>query len=285
MQPALNKGPEALGQPRKAKCILLGAACSYPRSQDICEEPHSSVSVITHRQYSSCSMYKQYGGNNLCRAGSSGSEPLDVVPGEEHTHHCPVSPWGSEYHNRCGVSDNSGLVRLEIESELILEDRSPLWSHRSAPICLQTHSSVSSLFQLVTRSLCNSDGRLSAGLLTGDKLCESPLGSDRLRVIASPSRLVLLAPVWKSQPWYQVLLGMLVDYSRLLPRDSQVMINRDPSILTPQLVVWRISGIDTEAISFRRKLWNSCSTPGEQRLTSLTTDSLGNGIAGVISKV
>ena len=95
---------------------------------------------------------------------------------------------------------------------------------------------------------------------------------------AQNARLVLLAPVWKSQPWYPVLLGMLVDYPRLLPRDSQVMVNPDPSILTPQLAVWRISGIDTEAISFR-------STPGEQRLTSLTTHSLGNGIAGVISKV
>ena len=102
---------------------------------------------------------------------------------------------------------------------------------------------------------------------------------------AQNARLVLLAPVWKSQPWYPVLLGMLVDYPRLLPRDSRVMINPDPSILTPQLVVWRISGINTGAISFRRKLWNSCSTPGEQRLTSLTTHSLGNGIAGVISKV
>ena len=106
-----------------------------------------------------------------------------MVPGEEHTHHCPVSPWGSEYHSRCGVSDNSGSVQLEIESELI---PSPLWSHRSGHICLLTDSSVPSLLQLATRSLCNSDRRLSAGLVTGDKLCKSPLGSDRLCVIASP---------------------------------------------------------------------------------------------------
>ena len=68
------------------------------------------------------------------------------------------------------------------------------------------------------------------------------------------AHLVLLAPVWKSQPWYPVLLGMLVDYPRLLPRDSQVMISPDPSILTLQLAVWRTSRIDTKAISFRRKL-------------------------------
>lgn len=58
------------------------------------------------------------------------------------THHS-VSPLGSECHSRCGALDNSGLVR---ESELILEDKSPLWSHRSGPIWLQTDSSVPSLF-------------------------------------------------------------------------------------------------------------------------------------------
>ena len=214
-----------------------------------------------------------------------------MVPGEEHTHHCPVSPWGSEYHSRCGVSDNSGSVRLEIESELIPEDRSPLWSHRTGPICLQTDNSVPSLFQLATRSLCNSDRHLSACRIAwsqGISFANPPwglIGRVLSQARSQNARLVLLAPVWKSQPWYPVLLGMLVDYLRLLPRDSQVMINPDPSTLTPQLAVWRISGIDTEAISFRRKLWSSCSTPGEQRLTSLTTHSLGNGIAGVINKV
>ena len=46
------------------------------------------------------------------------------------------------------------------------------------------------------------------------------------------ARLVLLAPVWKFQPWHPVLLGMLVDYPCLLPRDSQVMINPDPNTTT-----------------------------------------------------
>ena len=54
-----------------------------------------------------------------------------------------------------------------------------LRSHRGGTICHQTNSSVPILFQLATRSLCGSDGRLSAGLVKGDKLCESPFGSDR----------------------------------------------------------------------------------------------------------
>ena len=72
---------------------LPGAACSYFRSQDICEEAHSSISDITHREHNSGSIYKQQGGYSLCRAGSSGSKPLDVVPGE-NIHITPqYLPW------------------------------------------------------------------------------------------------------------------------------------------------------------------------------------------------
>ena len=267
---------------------LPGAACSYPRSQDICEEPHSNISFITHRQYNSCSIYKQYGGNSLSRAGSSGSEPLDVVPGEEHTHHHPVSPWCSQYHSRCGVSENSGSVRLEIESERILEDRSPLWSIEVDLFASTLTAQCPVYFSWRPDPYATATDAFLQDWSQGISFSNPAwglIGCVLSQAQARNARLVLLAPVWKSQPWYPVLMGMLVDYPRLLPRDSQVMINPDPSILTPQLVVWRISGIDTEAISFRRKLWNSCSTPGEQRLTSLTTHSLGNGIAGVISKV
>ena len=40
---------------------LPGAASSYSRSQGICEEPHSGVSIIMHRDYNSCSIYKLWG--------------------------------------------------------------------------------------------------------------------------------------------------------------------------------------------------------------------------------
>ena len=116
-----------------------------------------------------------------------------MVPGEEHTHHRPVSPLGSEYQRRC---DQSCRKVIYPPAELILEDRSPLWSHRNGLICLQTHSSMPSLFQLATRSLCNSDGCLSAGLVKGNKFCESPLGSDRSCIIASPTKFKM--PAWFS---------------------------------------------------------------------------------------
>ena len=143
-----------------------------------------------------------------------------------------------------------------------------------------------SLFQLATRSYAAATDAFlldwSQGMISFANPPWGLIGRVLSQARSLNAHLVLLAPVRKSQPRYPVLLGMLVDYPRLLPRDSQVMINPDPSILTPQLAVWRFSRIDTNAVSFRRKLWSSCSTPGEQRLT---THSLGNGIAGVINNV
>ena len=97
------------------------------------------------------------------------------------------------------------------------------------------------------------------------------------------ARTILVAPVWKTQPWYPLLLQMLIAVPRLINHD-QIMLNRDPEGLVPQLA-WHISGRDTETKSFRRKLPHSCSSHGGLRQTSLMTHSLASGIAGVVQGV
>ena len=98
------------------------------------------------------------------------------------------------------------------------------------------------------------------------------------KVQRDQTRIVLVAPVWKTQPWYPLLLQMLIAIPCLITH-VQAMLYRDPEDLAPQLAVWHISGRDTETKSFRRKLPRSCSSHGELRLT---THSLANGIAGVV---
>ena len=93
--------------------------------------------------------------------------------------------------------------------------------------------------------------------------------------------VVLVAPVWKAQPWYAPLLAMLVDWPRLLP--SQSATGSLP--LDPQLAVWSISGRDSAVKAFQAKLPIWSSNRGGRRLTGLTTRSLGDGIAGVMNGV
>ena len=93
--------------------------------------------------------------------------------------------------------------------------------------------------------------------------------------------VVLVAPVWKAQPWYAPLLSMLVDWPRLLPKQS---ITGSLS-LDPQLAVWSISGRDSAVKAFQAKLPNWSSNRGGRRQTSLTTHSSGDGIAGVTNGI
>ena len=93
--------------------------------------------------------------------------------------------------------------------------------------------------------------------------------------------VVLVAPVWKAQPWYAPLLSMLVDWPRLLPKQS---ITGSLS-LDPQLAVWSISGRDSAVKAFQAKLPNWSSNRGDRRQTSLTTYFSGDGIAGVTNGI
>ena len=112
----------------------------------------------------------------------------------------------------------------------------------------------------------------------------SLIGQVLSQVQVQQAYIILVAPVWKTQPWYPLLLGMLRAYPYLI-RHHQIMLNRDSESLSPQLAVWPISGRDTESMNFQRKLHPSCSNPGELRQIGLTTHSSGSGIAGVIHGV
>ena len=51
---------------------------------------------------------------------------------------------------------------------------------------------------------------------------------------AQQAEVVLVAPVWKAQPWYSMLLHMLIDYPYLIKQSVQINNNQD---LTKQLGV------------------------------------------------
>ena len=77
------------------------------------------------------------------------------------------------------------------------------------------------------------------------------------QVKSQQAQVILVAPVWKGQPWYPVLLGTLFDYPRQLPhnRDTfQESSNRIQVEFLPQLAMWPISGKSLEVLTFQTKL-------------------------------
>ena len=85
------------------------------------------------------------------------------------------------------------------------------------------------------------------------------------QVKAQQAQVTLVAPVWRGQSWYPVLLEMLWDYPRWIPP------SQDPFLMTsnlvamsfqPQAAVWPISGRSLLVKTFQAQLGISCWPPG-----------------------
>ena len=69
--------------------------------------------------------------------------------------------------------------------------------------------------------------------------------------------ILLIAPVWPTQPWYPNLLDLLVDYPRLIPQWENALLGTAESAIPeiiPQLAVWPISNRDTRKKAFQQEL-------------------------------
>ena len=133
----------------------------------------------------------------------------------------------------------------------------------SGTFCLQTHCTAPSLFQLAARSLCHSKICISTGLVPWEGLSQPPLVSNRSGSISSPepaSTTGANSPMWKSQPWYPVVLKMLISHPHFILEDYLKGTDHEEEMLMPQLVIWHILGIDTEARTFHKRLPLSCSS-------------------------
>ena len=102
--------------------------------------------------------------------------------------------------------------------------------------------------------------------------------------------LILIAPVWKTQAWYPLLLSLLTDYPCLLPAEETTIIQIHTRPLPirgqeVQLAVWPISGDHAKTDSFLKVLQASSWHHGGQNLTVATTHSFTSGSAGVVNGI
>ena len=106
------------------------------------------------------------------------------------------------------------------------------------------------------------------------------------RVRQQQVTLVLVAPVWKSQPWYPILLDMLVDFPVLLPHRKDLIIPTHPESVpatVPQLAAWLISGNASKAKRFLKRAQSCCLHHGDKSLPNPMTHYLRSGLTGVIN--
>jgi len=105
------------------------------------------------------------------------------------------------------------------------------------------------------------------------------------KIKTQQAQVILIAPVWKSQIWYPVILEMLMDYPRLIPPQENLLqkaqSHRVMDIM-PQLAIWPVSRRNTELLAFQQQLQTSCWSPGGRSPHILMTPYSEDGLAGVL---
>ena len=257
---------------------LPGAPSSNTCNTDICKTGQGSHNFAEVGQHISGSIYQQPGGYSLPEFSDLDQESIDVVPGEEHTHHSSASARDNELYSRHRVSYNERPHRLEVESSPIQENRRPSWTNQ----CPAYYSWRPDPYATATDAFLQ-DWSYKKGF-ANPPWCL--IGRVLSQTLMQQAQVILLAPVWKTQPWYPLLLEMLMDYPRRVdPVQTRVVVGQMQPTMVPQLAVWPISGKGTEVKSFRRKLQHYSSNQQESRLIDLTTHSSESGIASVIEGV
>ena len=103
-------------------------------------------------------------------------------------------------------------------------------------------------------------------------------------------RTILIAPVWKSRPWYPIILGMLMDCPALLPIRKDLLqlplSNETHPLLTDRkrnfkLAAWPVSGNPSDSIKFLKGCPKLSLHHGGRVQKSITSLPGVNSIAGV----
>ena len=100
------------------------------------------------------------------------------------------------------------------------------------------------------------------------------------------ARMVIITPLWNSQPWFPTILGLLENFPRLLPArtDLVVLPTMQEFVMkqgVPELVAWPISGDPLHHKEFLQRLQSSSCLLGELRPSRTITHCLPNGLIGV----
>lgn len=115
------------------------------------------------------------------------------------------------------------------------------------------------------------------------------IGKTLSKCFAEKAKLLLVAPLWRNQPWFPRLLEMLYSHPIKLPSVQDLI--QDPlgeihplaQAGTLILVAWPVTGLPAERQNYQHEL-NSCSkTQFESRPTELTHQHLTRSYAGVLN--
>ena len=174
-------------------------------------------------QHCGGNVLEQHEGHTLSSASSTDSRDLRMVRKEKCISSRPTYSRRKQYGSRCRVPNYEVLERLEAE----VRCDPPINNYRmpSRPICITPVPPARQICQLETGPQRFIHGCFYNQLEQHDSMCLSSFQSHPCSPAQSENRecdLVLVAPLWSAQPWWPLLIGMLIDYPVYLGNNSSL---------------------------------------------------------------
>ena len=229
----------------------FGDASHFLCLKSIPEGQRRSLSPDPIGQHVGSSPYQQNGGEEISKASGGDKENVCLVFTEADQVASSTSPRESEHHSRFFVQAFERQNRLGPQCQPFQSHQSHLGSTTGGPICNSVFCPAKEIFQLEGGSQGRGNGRPFSELVHNMGICTPsmvPNCKGTVKVQREEATVILVAPLWRTQPWFPSLLNVLVDLPILLPDIPDLIIpslNCDCPVLEtqPQLVAWKVSGI------------------------------------------
>ena len=172
-----NRGPMVSGGTTGAhKC--LGTRSRQNRSNVLCSKVPGNIGSCPDGQYSSFEVSPEDGGHQECGNESNKQKDMGFFNGRQDHPYCRIPARDTEHRSRQGIQ-TEGFQRMEIKTMPIQATLSSERHSRHRSICFQGVKPGSSLLFLENGPLQSGAGCLSTGLEECQRLCISPLLSNR----------------------------------------------------------------------------------------------------------
>ena len=236
-------------------------------------------------QYHGGLLPEQHGRHSLPPTTPPSYGDMGLVREEESISSCTAHPRQDKCRSGYGIQSEAGSERLDATSK---GDSASNQTLHSTSLCLSHQLRRYVSWRLDPNAMHSDAFTLDWSNLTAYAFPPFSLIPAVLhKAKREQATLVLVAPLWTTQPWWPLLIELLVDYPVYLGNNPKLLQEvSSPGVLHPlfpalRLAVWRISGNITKQWEFQKKLSNSCVTASRALLPKRTMSPGLSGVAGV----
>ena len=268
-----------------------GVGSSVSNNQTFLSSSNAQTSTDSIRQHNSCTIHQQTRGDKVNEVMSTDLEIVELCGKQPNDIESSSHSRGSEH--SCGqVEQNTSQTnRMVVEHSSGSNNFQSLGFTDDRLICNQPESQSFSVLFLETRALALDALSISWENL---KAYAYPPLSLIPKVLSHMQNyqceVILIAPFWPRQPWYPLLLHLLIAYPQKLTSERNLLTQSQGNLRVEHpnpeiynLTAWRLSTISSKQKAFRKKLGNCFQLHGGQAHKRTTKQNSENLIAGVIN--